>query len=48
MSIMLWTSGTEVMSVALYQMLDHATAGETAAYAIMQAGIILCCDLSPR
>ncbi len=41
MSIMLWTSGTEVMSVALYQMLDLATAGEIAAYAIIQAGIIL-------
>lgn len=40
-SILLWTSGTEVMSVALYQTLDQGTAGQTAAYAIIQAGIIL-------
>jgi iron(III) transport system permease protein len=40
-SILLWSSGNEVMSVVLYQLLEHATAGQTGAYAIIQAAIAL-------
>jgi iron(III) transport system permease protein len=40
-SILLWSSGNEVMSVVLYQLLEHATAGQTAAYAIIQVAIAL-------
>lgn len=40
-SILLWSSGNEVMSVALYHLMEHGTAGQTAAYAIVQTMIIL-------
>lgn len=39
-SILLWSSGNEVMSVALYHLLEHGTAGQTAAYAIVQTALI--------
>ena len=40
-SILLWSSGNEVMSVALYHLLEHGTAGQTAAYAMIQTTLIL-------
>ena len=40
-SILLWSAGNEVMSVALYHLLEHGTAGQTAAYAMIQTGLIL-------
>lgn len=40
-SILLWRSGGEVMSVALWQLVEHATSGKTAAYAVMQSAMIL-------
>ena len=40
-SILLAQDGSEVMSVALLQLLEHATSGETAAYAMIQSGMIL-------
>jgi len=40
-SILLSQSGSEVMSVALLRLLEHATSGETAAYAMIQSGMIL-------
>jgi iron(III) transport system permease protein len=40
-SILLWSSGNEVMSVALYHLLEHGTAGQSAAYAIIQTVLIL-------
>lgn len=40
-SILLWSSGNEVMSVALYHLLEHGTAGQTAAYAMVQTALIL-------
>jgi iron(III) transport system permease protein len=41
MSILLWQSGSETMSVALWQLMQHATSGKVAAYAMMQSGMIL-------
>lgn len=41
MSILLWQSGGEVMSVALWQLMEHATSGKVAAYAMMQSAMIL-------
>ncbi len=40
-SILLWSSGNEVMSVAMYHLLEHGTAGQTAAYAMIQTAVIL-------
>lgn len=40
-SILLSQSGSEVMSVALLQLLEHATSGETASYALIQSAMIL-------
>lgn len=40
-SILLWTSGNEVMSVVLYQLLEHGTAGQTGAYAVIQTAMAL-------
>jgi iron(III) transport system permease protein len=40
-SILLWSSGNEVMSVVLYQLLEHGTAGQTGAYAVVQTAIAL-------
>jgi iron(III) transport system permease protein len=40
-SILLWQSGGEVMSVALWMLLEHATSGKAAAYAVMQSAMIL-------
>jgi iron(III) transport system permease protein len=41
MSILLWQPGTEVTSVALWQLLEHATSGKAAAYAMLQSFVIL-------
>jgi iron(III) transport system permease protein len=41
MSILLWKPGTEVTSVALWQLLEHATSGKAAAYAMLQSFVIL-------
>ncbi len=40
-SILLWQHGTETMSVALWELMQHATSGKVAAYAMMQSGMIL-------
>ncbi len=40
-SILISQSGSEVMSVALLRLLEHATSGETAAYAVIQSVMIL-------
>ena len=40
-SILLWQSGSETMSVALWELMEHATSGKVAAYAMMQSGMIL-------
>jgi iron(III) transport system permease protein len=40
-SILISQSGSEVMSVALLQLLEHATSGETASYALIQSAMIL-------
>jgi iron(III) transport system permease protein len=40
-SILLWQAGTETMSVALWQLMQHATSGKVAAYAMMHSGMIL-------
>lgn len=40
-SILLWQSGSETMSVALWVLMEHATSGKVAAYAMMQSGMIL-------
>lgn len=40
-SILLFTQGNEVMSVALYILLDDAPPGRVAAYAMVQTGMIL-------
>jgi iron(III) transport system permease protein len=39
-SMLLWSSGNHVMSVVLWQLLEHRTAGLTSAYAIMQIMVI--------
>ncbi len=41
MSILLWQTGSETMSVALWELTEHATTGKVAAYAMMQSGMIL-------
>ena len=41
MSILLWQTGSETMSVALWELMEHATSGKVAAYAMMQSGMIL-------
>ena len=41
MSILLWQTGSETMSVALWELTEHATSGKVAAYAMMQSGMIL-------
>ena len=41
MSILLWQTGSETMSVALWELMEHATSGKVAAYAMMQTGMIL-------
>lgn len=41
MSILLWQSGSETMSVALWELMEHATSGKVAAYAMMQSCMIL-------
>jgi iron(III) transport system permease protein len=40
-SILLWQTGSETMSVALWELMQHATSGKVAAYAMMQSGMIL-------
>ena len=40
-SILLWQTGSETMSVALWELMEHATSGKVAAYAMMQSGMIL-------
>lgn len=39
-SMLLWSSGNQVVSVALWQLLEHRTAGLTSAYAILQIIVI--------
>jgi iron(III) transport system permease protein len=41
MSILLWQTGSETMSVALWELMEHATSGKVAAYAMIQSGMIL-------
>ena len=41
MSVLLYQSGSEVMSVALWQLMEHSTPGNTAAYAMIQSAMIL-------
>jgi iron(III) transport system permease protein len=40
-SMLLWSSGNHVMSVVLWQLLEHRNAAITSAYAILQVGITL-------
>src|SRR3546814_20546657 len=40
-SILLCQSGGELMSLALWLLLEHATSGKSAAYAVMQSAMIL-------
>jgi iron(III) transport system permease protein len=40
-SILLFQPGNEVMSVALWILMEHTTAGRTAAYALMQCALVL-------
>jgi iron(III) transport system permease protein len=41
MSILLWQTGSETMSVALWELMEHATSGKVAAYAMLQTAMIL-------
>ena len=38
--MLLWSSGNHVISVVLWQLMEHKSAGLTSAYAIMQLVVI--------